>query len=249
MGDTLPGLRAVVEGFAPADGYDIRRIEQWSTAQKRRVRDYYNRVHKLEAQERRIVFPRSKSNLRALQDAFHGDIGSRKFKAAFVPYTDPKGLPGAKHKQPRISYLKSGISIDAGPYKRLFVPFNKRALVKDAQTEIERVLESMPGSRLHFIQTGEFQTLNGMSPKILAERVLQYMNQYDGKKPLPRSSGNYGDHPKTHHYKYWLNGVVGYLFPKTIDTKQMHRRIVEGMKEAKKRRADQDKKMNSKRRR
>lgn len=246
LGDTLPGLRSVVKGFEASDGYDLRSIETWSAARKKRVRDYYNTVHKLEAQERIVVRPRSKKNLKSLQDAFHGDVPSRMFKVAFVPYTSPKGLPGAKPRKPVIKYLKSGISIDAGAYERLFVPFDKKALVKNPEVEIKRVLGAMPGARLYFVQTGEFQTLNGMGPKILSEQVLKYMHLYDGVKALPRGSGNAGDHPHSHHWKYWLNGVVGFVFPKKLDVSAMQRQITQGMQAAKERRKAQDKKMKSK---
>lgn len=239
MGDTLPGLRRVVKGFMPDDGYDLRHFKDWSSSKKRRVRDYYQRVHLLEAQERIIVRPRSKTNLDKLKDAFHGDIPSKQFKVAFVPYTQPKGLPGAKPHNPTIKYLKSGISINAGAYERLFVPFDKRALVQDAEGEINRVLKVMNGAKLCFVQTGEFQTLNGESPGILARRVLQYMNLYDGVKKLPSYSGNSGDHPSQHHWKYWLNGVVGFIFPKTLDINKMQKQISQGMIDAKARRKAQ----------
>lgn len=244
-GDTLPGLRSVVKGFEASDGYDLRSVDSFTKSQKARIRKYYDYVHQLEAQEKIIVRPRSKTNLKKLQEAFHGDIPSRQFKAAFVPYTTPKGLPGAKPHHPKISYLAEGIAIDAGAYQRLFVPFNKKALVKNAEREIERVMSAMDGAELFFVQTGEFQTLNGTYAEDLTRKVVKYMNQYDGVKALPRSSGNAGDAPESHHWKYWLNGVVGYLFPKKLDSTKMMKQIYKGMQDAKARREVQDKKMRS----
>lgn len=249
LGDQLPGLRSTIKGFEASDGYDLRRIDDWSALQKRRVRDYYKRVHFLEAQERIIVRPRSGKNLKKLIEAFHGDIPSRNFKVAFVPYTQPKGLPGAKKRAPKIRYLKQGIAIDAGAYERLFVPFDKVALTEDAESEIQRVLSEMSGAKLFFVQVGEFQTLNGKSAGLLTQQVLKFMHQYDGVKGLPRSSGNYGDAPMHHHWKYWLNGVVGYVFPKKMDINKIQKQISEGMAEAKRRREMQDKKMKSVKRR
>lgn len=249
LGDTLPGLRSTVKGFEPSDGYDLRHINEWSASKKRRVRDYYAKVHFLEAQERIVVRPRNKENLRSLQEAFHGDISSKMFKVAFVPYTSPNGLPGAKQGHPKIKYLKSGISIDAGTYERMFVPFDKKQLVKNPEVEINRVLGAMPGARLYFVQVGEFQTLNGMGPRILSEQIQKYMHLYDGVKALPRSSGNSGDHPSSHHWKYWLNGVVGFVFSKKLDIGRIQKQITQGMQAAKERRKVQDKKMKSKRKR
>lgn len=246
QGDTMPGLRSVVKGFEASDGYDLRRIDEWSPSQKRRVREYYKRMHGLLAQEKIVVRPRNKGNLDALQDAFHGDVPSKQFKVAFVPYTTPKGLPGAKKGAPKIRYLESGVSVDAGAYERLFVPFNKRALVKDTQKEIRRVIDSMPGARLFFVQTGEFQTLNGESARSLTEKVIRYMSLYDGVKQLPRSSGNSGDDPRYHHWKQWLNGVVGFIFSKRLDVSRIQKQIIQGMQAAKERRKQQDKAMKRK---
>ncbi len=248
-GDTLPGLRKVVKKFEASDGYDIRSFSSWTNAQKRRVRDYYARVHLLEAQERYIVRPRKKENLVALQDAFHGDVGSKIFKVAFVPYTAPKQMPGAKPIVPEIKYLKRGIVIKTPSYSRNFIPFDKRALVADPTKEIKRVIDEMPDARMFYIQTGEFQTLNDKDAPSLTKLVIRYMGQYDGKTPLPRSSGNVGDSPKHHHWKYWLNGIVGYEFPEDVSEMDLARRIVAGIADSKNRRKIQDNKMKSKRKR
>lgn len=244
-GDTLPGLRTVVKGFTAADGYDLRKVEEFTKSQKARIRKYYDYVHQLEAQEKIIVRPRSKTNLEKLKDAFHGDIPHGQFKVAFVPYTTPKGLPGAKPKHPKIRYLAEGISIDAGAYQRVFVPFDQKALAKNTRSEISRVMNLLGEARLFFIQAGEFQTLRPKEDNDLVETVLRYMNQYDGKKPLPRGTGNVGDDPASHHWKYWLNGVIGYIFPKKIDYMKLARKIDKGMSDAKDRREVQDKKMRS----
>lgn len=245
-GDTLPGLRSVVKNFEASDGYDIRSFASWSDSKKRRVRDYYARVHLLEAQERYVVRPRNKDNLEALQDAFHGDVGSKMFKVAFVPYTAPKQMPGAKPIVPEIKYLKRGIVIKTPSYSRNFIPFDKKALVKDAPKEIARVMDEMPQAKLFYIQTGEFQTLNSRSPRSLTELVIRYMGQYDGKTQLPRTSGNVGDSPTHHHWKYWLNGIVGYEFPEDVSEMVLASRIVKGMQDSKDRRHAQDLKMKKK---
>lgn len=252
VGDELPGLRSTVKGFQAADGYDLRHIDSWSSAKKRRVRDYYERVHHLFAQERRVVRPRNKSNLRVLQDSFHGDIPSKQFTVAFVPYTDPKQLErkgkGLKPGHTRIRYTKRGVVFDTGVYARHFEAFDKRALAKSPDNEIRRAIKAMPGTRLYFVQAGQFQTLNGMSAGILTQKVKMLMMQYDGKKALPNSSGNRGDAPQHHKWQLWLEGIVGYSFPKSTDTNAMMWAIATGMKKAKERRAKQDRDMKSKKR-
>src|SRR5690606_1677208 len=109
--ENIVGLRSIVKGFDKKDGFDLNKGDKWTLAQQRRVREYCRRVEQLAAQPKRIVRARGE-NLKKLQDAFHGDVPSSKFKVAFVPDTEPKlSMPGAKQVKPKIRVLKEGISI------------------------------------------------------------------------------------------------------------------------------------------
>lgn len=246
QGDELPGLRSTVKGFSAADGYDLRRIDDWSPAKKRRVREYYEKIHHLYAQERRIVRPRDPQHLRLLQKGFHGEDDSKQFKVAFIPYTDPARLPGAKPKKLRIRYNKRGVVFDLGNYQRHVYDFDKKALLRNPDAEIKRAVDAMPGARLFFIKVDQFQTLNGMSAGIMAQKIKMLMAQYDGRKPIPKGSGNAGDHPKWHKWDKWLDGLYGYSFSKRVDIGKLQRAVSEGIKAAKARRAAQDRTMKRK---
>lgn len=225
----VEGLRSLAKGFDSSDGYNLNRIDKWTPAQRRRVRDYFARVEQLEAQSKLIVRPQSTKALKKLQDAFHGDVPSKDFKVAFVPYHRPKvTLPGSKRAKVRIRVLTEGISIKNGRYERVFIPFNQKALARDPKREIKRAAEKIPGASLFFVQVGDNQTLNGKSLGLITSEILKWMEQYDGVTPLPKSSGNRGDNPKDHHYKRWLNGLVGYVLPKSADVRTMGRIIREG---------------------
>lgn len=225
----VEGLRSLARGFDAGDGYDLRRVGDWTAAQKRRVRDYFRRVEQLEAQPKLIVRSKSDKNLRKLQESFHGDVPSKDFKVAFVPYHEPKTtLPGAKKRKPRVRVQREGVSIQTRNYERIFMPFNQKALVRNPRNEIERAAKGMPGASLYFVQVGDNQTLNGKSIGLIAQDILKWMEQYDGKRALPESSGNKGDNPKHHHWKYWLNGLVGYRLPSGTNIRKMARVIREG---------------------
>ena len=224
----VPGLRSIARGFAPSDGFDLRHISEWTPYQKRKLRETFAHVRRLEAQPKLIVRPRSEQNLRKLQESFHADIPSKNLKVAFVPYHAPKVTPGAKKHPPHVRLLKEGVALDTPNYSRVFVPFDKRALVKDARKEIARVTKAIPGASLYFVQCGENQSINGKSPPLLAEQVLKWMAQYDGKRPLPPGSGNRGDDPRAHKWTLWLEGVVGYVLPKRVDVRKLRKIITEG---------------------
>jgi hypothetical protein len=86
----------------------------------------------------------------------------------------------------------------------------------------------MPGVQLFFVQVGEYQSVTGKSIGLLTQQVLDWMQKYDGKKALPDSSGNKGDDPKHHHWKYWLNGLIGYRMPGKVDIRKLAKIIYAG---------------------
>lgn len=227
--NNVSGLRSLARGFSAADGYDLRYIKQWTPSQKRRVRDLFKKVRELEAQPKVIVRPRSKEKLKQLQDSFHGDISSKNLKVAFIPYSDPKvRKPGAKIKKPEVRVLKEGVSIKTPYYERVFIPFNHRRLAVNPEQEIKRAAAQISGAKLYFVQNGNNQSLNGKSLRVITDQIVKWMGQYDGVKQLPRTSGNRGDNPKQHHWRKWLDGLVGYILPRRVDVLKLSRIIKEG---------------------
>lgn len=227
----LPGLRSLMRGFDPKDGFNVTKISQWTPYQRRKVREAFHNIEILQGQPKRIIRAKGE-NLRKLQDAFHGTIPSKHFKVAFIPDSEPKlTLPGAKKRAPKVRILKEGVSIWRPQYERIFIPFNQKSLVrgaKFARAEIERVAAEMPEAQLFFVQVGEYQSVTGKSIGLLTKQVLEWMQKYDGKKALPENSGNRGDSPKHHHWKYWLNGLIGYKLPGRADIRKIARIIYEG---------------------
>lgn len=225
----VKGLRSLAYGFEAADGFDLRDIENWTASQRRKVRETFRRIEELEAQPKITVRPRSKEKLKQLQQSFHGDTKSNNLKVAFLPYSDPKlTMPGAKAKPPKVRVLKEGVSIQTAQYERVFIPFNHRRLATDPETEIARAASQIPNAALYFVQNGNNQTLNGKSVRAITEQIIKWMGQYDGKKPLPKTSGNRGDSPKSHHWKKWLDGIVGYVLPKRVDVRKLSQIIKKG---------------------
>lgn len=213
-------------------GYNLVEFDEWTPQMRRKVRDYFARVEKLEGQAKLIVRPHgkgAKAKLERLHEAFHGEVPSQDFKVAFIPYHEPKvTLPGAKQRKPRVRITRDGVIIQTKQYERVLIPFNQKALVRDPPHEIQRAASLMPGARIYFAQVGEAQSITGMSLGILTRQVIQWMEQYDGVNPLPRSSGNRGDDPKYHNWRNWLKGLVGYVTERGMTTRKMMQRISEG---------------------
>lgn len=224
----VKGLRSLAYGFEAADGFNLHDINTWTPAQRRKVRETFKRVEELEAQPKIIVRPRSQKKLKQLQQSFHGDTISKNLKVAFLPFSTPKLTKGAKQQAPKVRMLKEGVSIQTPQYERVFIPFNHRRLATNPEAEIKRAAEQIPGAALYFVQNGNNQTLNGKSIRAITEQIIKWMGQYDGVKPLPKTSGNRGDSPKSHHWKKWLDGLVGYVLPKRVDVLKLSKIIKAG---------------------
>ena len=78
----------------------------------------------------------------------------------------------------------------------------------------------------------------GVWPKIRA-----LMARYDGKRPLPRGSGNRGDRPEAHHYSKWLFGLKAYTFASEGRRRTAFADIEAGNREVRRRRANARKKL------
>lgn len=237
--DDVPGLRRVAVGFEAGDGFDLRNPKSWTPSQKKKVRTWYERVESLVAQEKVLSFPRSKAVLKREHARYHGDIPSSKFKAVFVPYTSPKGLPGEKRRshRPVIKHTVDGDVIRTGGYTRYNYDFDPVELALNPVDEINRLLDAMPDAEYFYIRNGENQTLNVQVGRAqLGATILKYQHRYDGVNPLPRNSGNYGDSPEEHHWEQWLRGVVGFSVPRGVDVLKLNRQVNQGIEAAKMRR-------------
>ena len=199
----IEGLRSLVKGFEPRDGYRINAFSSWTPYQKRRVRDYYNRVQRLEAQPKLIVRPRTEKNLAVLHKLFHQELPSSQFKVAFVPYHKPVlSLPGAKQIKPRIKILDGGVEVLNGVGTRVTYKFDHKALVKDTKKEVLRVAKKMQDTSIYFVQVGLNQTISDKDPEILSRDITKWINKY----------GN---------WREWLVGLVGYRLRKGVGKRKM----------------------------
>lgn len=221
------GLRSLIEGLGAGDGYDLRYIDTWTLKQKRRVRDAFAGVRQLEAQPKRIIRPKSEEALKQYQKVLHPDVDIPGLKVAFYPYVEPKRLPGAKPRTPRVRLTKSGVTVSDGRQSRIEKFFDLERLAVDTKGEIERVAKSLgPGIGMVTVQVGEYETLRDTSMYTLAKKIQGWMLKYNGVTPFTPADGKkYWDRPEQHHYSRWLKGLVGYKLPKGETRLDQARRI------------------------
>lgn len=244
--ETAKALRPLAYGFDKKDGFDLRNVESWTAKQREKVRRMFNQVWALQAQPKRPLRARGE-NLKRMQKVFHGSV-SPSLKVVFVPDTEPQlSLPGAKQRPPRIRELKDGYVISRrGQYDRVFIPFNQKALIKNARAEIKRIADQIPGAKLWYAAVDENTTLSGATLSGITSTILKWMEQYDGVKELPQTSGNRGDNPESHHWRRWLNGLVALVLAPGMSVKSMVQAIERGRARNKAMRQEINKRMKRK---
>lgn len=223
------GLRRLVNGFDAADGYDLRSIDTWSVARKRRVRAVAGDIARITAQPTRAVFARGK-RLARLTTAFHGDVPSRKFKAALVPYVEPKHPPGTKAPPPpRITYTGDRITIDQNGYQRVLTLFNPVELVINPRAEIERVLNETPNAKLFYLRVGIYDSIAPKEGRAsIINEIMRLMQRYDGITKFSRMSKKYGEAPGDHDSVDFLTGIISITFTGGVTIANAARQIDDG---------------------
>lgn len=214
-GTKVPGLRALARGFGSADGFNLREVSTWTPAQKARVTKYQHEVQRLTAQPRAIIKPRKKADLVRAQQIVPPEAGFV-FKVAFIPHLPKKGKRGQDLK-PQVRFTKGAMIVSERGYDKRYIQLDQMALVKDAGREVRRAIKQQGGRASRFRVMADVNEMPGaMYDKAgIAGAVTRLMALYDGKKALPRGSGNAGDAPKHHKWDKWLHELVGYEFPRT----------------------------------
>jgi len=209
QGELSPGLRKVAKGFTAAEGYNLRDLKEgrWTPAMKRKVSMYFHELQLLTGQEKIIIKTKSPKRLLYAQ-MIGGHDPKYKFKVAFVPGT----------KDASVEWEKDGsFTVRENDYRKKTELFDHEALADSPDDEVARLLESPSLKKAKrfkiVVEENVFSPAGGLLDRgNVAAAIRKLMAQYDGKRALPRGSGNIGDDPAAHHYSQWLNGLMGYTF-------------------------------------
>lgn len=199
QGNRIPGLRNVAGGFTAADGYDFRK--PLTRARKRRIVEYWSELQRLTSQPKVIYRSRVTGNLKKAQRAVGQDTRLQ-FKVAFVPFVGVAGAP-----PPKLTLKGDALIVKSGIGAQQFIPFVPRALATNSDREIKRVVAEGGPDASFAIRAGNNMIKNFYDASKIQQKVEQLMSQYDGKRDLPRRSGNKENDPRKHHWNQWLVGV------------------------------------------
>lgn len=207
--DNYKGLRSYAKGFEAKDGFNLRDIENWTSHQKRKVREYAQQLHEYTARQNIVVRPKSNATLRKLQEAGQHTSGYPAFKVAFIPYTPDRKEPT---KRPKLRITNDKVIISTGSYDRIEYAFNKRKLARAPSEEITNILlqAELDGIRRFAINAGKFLIPQIRDPETLHDEIINLIHKYDGANMVRGKKA--GWNPKHHRWTQWLDGVTGYRF-------------------------------------
>lgn len=216
-------LRSYVSGLKPSDGYDLRFIDQWTSAMKGRVTRAFKAVDKLRARPHKVVRPRRADHLKRLQEASQHKRKIKGLKVAFVPVADPE-------EPVKISYRKDAVVVKQRRVGKWYVKFNKKNLLTDPDAEIRRVLAKHParvyniGAEHYFIRDPLY------SIQEVQREVERLQNKYNDEKYDP-------DDTNSKFHGNWLDGVIAYNYETPADGRDyraIRRRYKKGFKKQRK---------------
>jgi len=178
-------LKAVKEnftGFTNREGYDAKRPEKLTPAQRHQIRRYYNLlteytegapVYKMTTSELpKAITKGGKKNIDAVMRAAQMPEGRKRAKYIFVKY-DGDTIPKVR--------VKNGVPVfvnDKFGYEKEIIELNKYALAVDAKATIHSIAPLVKGAKFFRIVNGRHEFFNAADLGTLARKVSELQQKY-----------------------------------------------------------------------
>ena len=206
-------IRKYAHGFDAGDGYDLRKADHFTPAQKAQISRYFDAIDKLTARPYQVYRPRNRKHLEQLQRAGqHID---------HLPKLDVAFIPGTPNQRAKIEYDRKGnvkLRMPGGVTKEL-VYIDPNDLIYDTDNAIQEAVESVPHARRFKIMCGEYENKIGtFSGSGVQEQVKRLMGRYDSDRFDP-------DDSNSHYFGNWLQGIIAYSYEENDDFQDFMREM------------------------
>lgn len=218
--ETNKRMGKFADGFEASDGFDLRKFNSWSPAQKGKITRLFKTIDKLTSRPFQVYRTTNKKNLRKVQQAAQHDEFPKNLKVAFVPSSSQK-------EKVKIRITRKGnVKFKQGSVSRDVIDFSSYGytpedLALDPGGVVEDVAKQVPANR-YKIQGGEHEVNQGRSIgrmgssfplEKLKEAVRKMVNYYSAERFD-------ADNKNSSYFGNWLFGVVGYNFDEYSDYRQ-----------------------------
>lgn len=198
----------LADGFEARDGYDLRRFDEWTPAQKAKVTKLYNLVDHLTARPFYVYRGRKPENIRLMQEVAQHEEFPKELKVAFLP-SPAKIKPKIRITKKREVVIKQGrITRRAVVLENVGLTPEDFAL--DPKGATKQALEELEPGKAYQIKMGKYLSKNAYSKGYLPKKVAMLVEKYgaDNYDPTDPSSSYFGN---------WLMGFEVYQFDRRED--------------------------------
>lgn len=185
------------EMFKAKSGFDLRKSEEWTGAQRARVTKYWRVMAPHVAKSHKARYFKREDHLREAiaytqQEAFLP--GQR---AALFAAEESEALRVKFDSRGAIAVKRQGVEVDK-------VYFDVKGFMEDPEAEIQKAIEALPDSKRYKIMMGPHESRGSFNKESLPDAIRFLLSKYSDDEvydPLDLNS---------QYYQNWLLGLVGY---------------------------------------
>jgi len=194
--------------------YDLR--HKLTTPQKRKINKYFSALDPLMARSFHVYRTKDPAKLRRVRD-FSGNadhLNSLKDlkNIALVPVADPK-------LKKRVKVTARSITIEYDHVKTEILEFDKRELIKDPNSHIDKLIQEFaPGAKMFNVAVGQ-DGIYEIADRVMMggkERIKDVVNSLM-ERYSPGGKDYFKKGKTDNHFKNWLFGLKAHEFKKQED--------------------------------
>lgn len=184
--------------FDAKNGFNLRKMDDVTPAQKRKITRYYRvMANKLSGAPVQIFRPRRKDHLESAIDASLQEERLPGQKAAIFV------IPDAKQKV-QVRFRRDGTAVTKrGRLTEQSLLFDKNEFINDWKGELDRVLENVPDAKVFKFIAGGNKSSDTFTRADLVARIAQLIETYTEER---EEATGFVDR----FFGEWLNGVIAY---------------------------------------
>jgi hypothetical protein len=183
--------------FKAKSGFDLRKPDSWTPAQKAKVTKYWQVIAPQAARDHEPRYYKNKENLEAAILYTQQERPLPGQKAALYALTPGETLT-VKVRKGRVKARRNSVEVDK-------VYFDPDLLLADPIAAGREALAELEGARLFKLMFGPHESRGTFkSPEAVLNAMAFFIGRYGDDEYD-------SDDPFSHHYGNWLGGIIGYF--------------------------------------
>lgn len=216
-------LRPFTTGFSSRDGYNLRNVDNWTLAQKRKVTRYFKKAVDLASKQFTLYRSNNKQQMQRAR-ALANQKGYPGFHSIFYPA--PPGSKIRYDKKRNVPVVKNQ-GIRSVRYYWEDFGYTPEDVAEDVEGVISDIINQVPENRFAII-AGEYAFGKGVPQIFPAEPLIRQVSRLTA-----RYSQSYYDSESTSssYYGNWLLGLEAWTFDRRDEFDAYRRAVIQENKE------------------